>query len=148
MGFRSQVKNGPPVVFPIIYPITYSCVEACNARFPGYPMMAGSIDGTGTATGTCHGDIFGTACDLNPQQHTYKVGTTYNANGAWSAYVADHGCLARNYCYGTPPPPPPTPPPSPPSPPRTSQPLRARWVTRRARWVTRRARWVTRRARW
>jgi hypothetical protein len=41
------------VVFPIFFPQTYSCVEACNIVFPGYPMMAGSIDGTGTTTGVC-----------------------------------------------------------------------------------------------
>jgi hypothetical protein len=47
-----RVNQGPPVVFPIIFPITYSCVEACHARFPGFPLLAGSINGFGTTTGT------------------------------------------------------------------------------------------------
>jgi len=121
------VKDGPPVIFPIVYPVTYTCIEACNELFPGYSTMAGSTDGTGTATGTCYGDQFSTSCDMSGTlPHSYKVGTTYNAgDGAcavatacsWSAYVADHACNRVNYCYGTPPPPPPPPPPSPPPPP-------------------------------
>eukprot|EP00959_Pyramimonas_sp_CCMP1952_P413932 8672626-Pyramimonas_sp.AAC.1 len=91
------VNSGPRKSPSNPNPITYSCIEACRSIF-GESAIAGSVRDD-IATGTCIGDTNANACDIDPKAHDTKVGLIYNFAGAYSAYINDHNCAARNYCY-------------------------------------------------
>jgi len=98
------VNEGPQWFDPGV--VTYSCREACALNFGGdqasyrCSTIDGEVNGRAFADGWgdtqyCQGD--GVADDFSlPPQGLYDCG---EGGCSYSAFVSDHGCASRNYCW-------------------------------------------------
>jgi cysteine-rich repeat protein len=96
-----RVSDGP---FWPTSPPTYNCLEACALHFGGTPAhwacstTSSSINHLAFVDGYADPQY----CQ-NPVSETFKVGTSFNTYGTYSAFVFDHypQCAVYNYCFST-----------------------------------------------
>jgi hypothetical protein len=78
-----------------------NCVQVCAILFGGstdqYSCSTSSSEVNFLAFVDGYGDI--THCGSNPVSQSFLPMTFYSGYGAFSAYIHDHECTARNYCY-------------------------------------------------
>jgi hypothetical protein len=85
-------------------PPCYTCQEACALVLGGQAVNYSCSTQMNVVDHLAYVDGWGDSshCNMNPVAENYKKSVNYDCGGqscSFSAYVMDHSCTARNYCF-------------------------------------------------